>query len=53
MCEKCERLDAKIDRYKYLAGRITDVQTLAGISLLILKCENEKRALHPKSNGSR
>jgi hypothetical protein len=41
MCEQCQKLDQEIRRLRDLAMFIADEQTLTGISVLILKCENE------------
>ena len=47
MCERCKSIDREIVRYRELAARMTDPQTLKGIDLLIEKMETEKRDLHP------
>ena len=46
MCEKCRPLDDRIEKYRYLLGRITDRQTVVGIGELIRKLEAQKKALH-------
>ena len=46
MCEKCKLIDDRIERYKDLARRINDQQTLDGIKRLIQELEAQKPALH-------
>jgi hypothetical protein len=48
MCEKCEPINEKIERYRRLAKNITDRQTLDGITHLIGELEAQKKALHPE-----
>jgi hypothetical protein len=50
MCDKCSEYEDKIARYKLMAARITDQQTLAGIAGLIEQVTAAKAALHPPSN---
>jgi hypothetical protein len=47
MCEKCVKLDSKIDHYRFLASRLTDQLTIHGIKQLIDRIQAEKAALHP------
>jgi hypothetical protein len=47
MCEKCVKLDSKIDHYRILADRITDQLTIDGIKQLIERMQAEKAVLHP------
>jgi hypothetical protein len=47
MCGTCKSIDDEITRYRLLGDKITDQQTLNGISLLIEKMEGQKRQLHP------
>lgn len=44
MCEKCIKLDAKIDQYRLLAFRMTDEPLLDGLNKLIERCR--LRRLH-------
>jgi hypothetical protein len=46
MCDKCAELDGKIEHYRRLAQWVTDRKTLDGIASLILKYQEDKRALH-------
>jgi hypothetical protein len=48
MCSQCRQIDAKIERLRYLAGRILDQQTIEGITQLITELETQKATLHPK-----
>jgi hypothetical protein len=53
MCWQCKELDKVIERYRTLAERTTDKQTLDGIEILIAKAEVDKKELHPDhSDGS-
>jgi hypothetical protein len=51
MCDKCVRLDDKIERYRYLSSRTTDQPTLDGIKKLIADLQAQKTALHPEQTG--
>ena len=47
MCDKCQELEAKIERYRRIKLRVDgDPQVTAGISGLIKEAEAEKIALH-------
>jgi hypothetical protein len=46
MCEKCDEIDLRIARYKYLASRINDRITLDGIAELIEAAPAKKAAIH-------
>jgi hypothetical protein len=48
MCEKCEELDRRIERYRRIASLMTDRLALSSIALLIERYEAQKRELHPK-----
>src|ERR1700749_4281427 len=48
MCSKCKPIDERIDRYRTLGSRVTDLQALDGIKRLIAELEAQKLALHPK-----
>ena len=48
MCEKCQELDGRIERYERLARGITDERTLDGIHELVAKLKAERAALHPE-----
>ena len=47
MCEKCTEIDRRLERLRYLQGRLTDPQTLDGIVTLLAELEAQKKALHP------
>ena len=42
MCDKCNELDAKIERYKKLAARLFDSPTVEGINKLVEEMQAEK-----------
>jgi beta-phosphoglucomutase-like phosphatase (HAD superfamily) len=48
MCEKCDEIDKKIERYRVMASRITDQPILNGIRDLIEQMRAQKAALHPE-----
>jgi hypothetical protein len=49
MCEKCDEIDLRIARYKYMASRITDRIALDGIAELIEAAPAKKAAVHCES----
>jgi hypothetical protein len=51
MCESCDKLDAKIERYQRLTLSITDQVTIARIRELIVQLQTQKAALHPDSRN--
>jgi hypothetical protein len=50
MCDKCDDIDLRVDRYRQLAGGVTDKQALESIERLVADLEMQKALLHPKSN---
>jgi len=50
MCEKCDEIDRKIERYRLMASRITDQPTLDGIKDLIEHLRAQKAELHPEQS---
>ena len=48
MCDKCIKLDGKIEHYQRMASRITDPDILDGIQKLIERMIAQKAALHPE-----
>jgi hypothetical protein len=48
MCDKCKKMDGRIDHYRTLASSITDQQTIDGINRLIRELEARKKTLHPE-----
>jgi hypothetical protein len=46
MCERCQELDQKIERYRLIMERVLDDQLAAGITKLIEEAEAEKATLH-------
>jgi len=47
MCDKCQKLEAKIERYRRIMLRVDgDPQVIVGISGLIKEAEAEKIAVH-------
>jgi hypothetical protein len=47
MCEKCVELDKKIEHYLQLSTLVLDQSAQRGISFLIAKYGDDKKALHP------
>jgi hypothetical protein len=50
MCDKCVKLDGKIEHYRKLASAISDRQTLEGIADLIKEMEARKVQFHREQN---
>jgi hypothetical protein len=48
MCERCEELDRKIERYRGIRSRSIDDAVITGATQLIEEAEAEKAALHPE-----
>ena len=48
MCEKCDEIDKKIERYRRIQARIGDQAFVDRAKDLISELEAEKAALHPK-----
>jgi hypothetical protein len=46
MCDKCQELESKIQRYRKFAAEGLDPLTIERISGLIQQLEQEKRAMH-------
>ena len=46
MCEKCDEIDLRIARYKFIASRINDRIALDGIAELIEAALAKKAAIH-------
>ena len=47
MCDKCQELEKKIERYRKLAFSINDRETIDRFNELIKEVEAEKAKLHP------
>jgi hypothetical protein len=47
MCDQCDQIDEKLQRYRFMARWLNDPTTLKGLRLLTAKSEAEKHALHP------
>jgi hypothetical protein len=47
MCDKCQELEKKIERYRRLAFSINDQLTIDRCNQLIKDAEAEKAKLHP------
>jgi hypothetical protein len=47
MCEQCTKIDQKIERYGYLASRVTDQTLIDGVNGLIGPLRALQVALHP------
>jgi hypothetical protein len=48
MCDKCDELDGKIERYRKLASAVSDWLTLDGIAERIKEIEAQKVEFHPE-----
>ena len=48
MCDKCQELDKKVERYRLIMARVIDQQFAQGIGRLIEEAEAQKLALHPE-----
>jgi len=48
MCETCNELDKKIERYRQLAARVRDPLLTEGVGKLIEEMEAQKAAFHPE-----
>ena len=48
MCDRCVKLDGKIEHYQRMASRITDQAMLDGIKELIEQAKVQNDALHPE-----
>jgi hypothetical protein len=46
MCERCNKIDERIARYREVAELILDQSALSSISLFIERCEAQKHQLH-------
>ena len=51
MCEKCDDIDERIGRLKYIAKHVLDQPTLDGIGQMVTELEAEKASLHPEEDG--
>ena len=48
MCEKCDEIDCKIERYRHVQRTILDQITVDRAKELIDELEAQKAALHPE-----
>jgi hypothetical protein len=48
MCDKCQELENKIERFRLIMERVPDAQLAEGIIRLINEAEAERAALHPE-----
>ena len=48
MCDRCDRLDEKIEHYKKVISAMTDQLTIERITALVLEMQTQKAALHPQ-----
>ncbi len=46
MCNRCDEIDARIERYQKLKRVFVDKQTLEAIEALLKKLQTEKKDLH-------
>jgi hypothetical protein len=47
MCDKCQELDKKIERYRSLVAKVPDPLTTEQVGKLIEEMQAQKAALHP------
>lgn len=47
MCEKCKRLDRKLDHYERLSRMLLDERAIESLRGLIEQYQADKKALHP------
>lgn len=47
MCERCDKLDARIERYLRLSRGVNDKRTVERLATVIADLDSEKSALHP------
>lgn len=52
MCDRCERLDEKIEHYKKVISAMTDQLTIERITALVLDMQTQKASLHPQGPAS-
>lgn len=52
MCEKCDEIDVKLERYRRISLGLTDRQVLESIQILMENMKAEKAALHPESRNN-
>ena len=48
MCEKCDEIDQKIEKYTRIAHGVTDQLTLDRLKAAVAEMTAEKAALHPQ-----
>lgn len=48
MCAKCDEIDERIARYRWISEQVSDRQVLDATAHLMAKLETEKLILHPK-----
>jgi hypothetical protein len=48
MCAKCDEIDRKVERSRFLARQISDTIAVEGISKLVQELLAEKATLHPQ-----
>jgi hypothetical protein len=48
MCDKCDEIDKKIERYRRLARQVTDQPFNERALVVIADLEGNKRTLHPE-----
>jgi hypothetical protein len=48
MCDKCDKLDKKIEHYRNLIARVPDPLTVERVGELIKEMQAQKAELHPE-----
>ena len=51
MCDRCQRLDEKIEHYKRVISAMTDQLTIERITALVLDMQTQKAALHAEGSA--
>ena len=49
MCDRCDQIDKKIEKFKIVAARFTDQQMTEGLADAIAEVEALKGAVHARS----
>jgi hypothetical protein len=47
MCDHCDQIDEKLQRYRFMARWLGDPTVLEGLAFLTAKYEAKRRTLHP------
>lgn len=53
MCDKCDEITKKIERFKAISARFADAQMTEGLAVAIAELEAQKVALHAEQGRGR